>query len=184
MNPEPPLHPALCRHHDLNPNASKRAAAAADSVVRLQQLAPVFRVRRAAIGALAAAQVVWLSLPRRTMAAMVELLLRREPLLPVRCYDVSGKESSPWMSRWLAGVGSGSGAICYHYHEDRMPTHGYEPFPGRSPDRRSSHWHRNEAGRVTSVSEPSPSRRLSSSLLSRWLKLRLSLAATCPLNIH
>ena len=84
------------------------------------------------------------SSPRRTMAAMVELLLRRAPAASGEVYDVlrgrkivgrimlsNGSAASQWV--WT---------ISFHYHEDRTPTHGYEPTRDAAMKAFFRSWHR------------------------------------------
>ena len=84
------------------------------------------------------------SSPRRTMAAMVELLLRRAPAASGEVYDVlrgrkivgrimlsNGSAASQWV--WI---------ISYHYHEDRTPTHGYELSRDAAMKAFFRSWHR------------------------------------------
>ena len=78
------------------------------------------------------------------MAAMVDLLLRRAPAASGEVYDVlrgrkivgrimlsNGSAASQWV--WT---------ISYHHHEDRTPTHGYEPSRDAAMKAFSSSWHR------------------------------------------
>ena len=84
------------------------------------------------------------SSPRRTMAAMVDLLLRRAPAAFGEVDDVlrgrkivgrimlsNGSAASQWV--WT---------MSYHYHEDRTPTHGYEPTRDAAMKAFSLSWHR------------------------------------------
>jgi len=78
------------------------------------------------------------------MAAMVDLLLRRAPAASGEVYDVlrgrkivgrimlsNGSATSQWV--WT---------ISYHYHEDRTPTHGYEPTRDAAMKAFFRSWHR------------------------------------------
>ena len=78
------------------------------------------------------------------MAAMADLLLRRAPAASGEVYDVlrgrkivgrimlsNGSATSQWV--WT---------ISYHYHEDRTPTHGYEPSRDAAMKAFSRSWHR------------------------------------------
>jgi hypothetical protein len=80
----------------------------------------------------------------RTMAAMADLLLRRAPAAPGEVYDVlrgrrivgrimlsNGSAASQWV--WT---------MSYHYHEDRTPTHGYEPTRDAAMKAFAKSWHR------------------------------------------
>ena len=84
------------------------------------------------------------SSPRRTMAAMVDLLLRRAPAAFGEVDDVlrgrkivgrimlsNGSAASQWV--WT---------MSYHYHEDRTQTHGYEPTRDAAMKAFSLSWHR------------------------------------------
>ena len=110
-------------------------------------LAPVFRVRRAAIfcALRCGPRSSWL---RRHRAAQwrlwLSLLLRRAPAASGEVYDVlrgrkivgrimlsNGSAASQWV--WT---------ISYHYHEDRTPTHGYEPTRDAAMKAFFRSWHR------------------------------------------
>jgi hypothetical protein len=78
------------------------------------------------------------------MAAMVDLLLRRAPAAFGEVDDVlrgrkivgrimlsNGSAASQWV--WT---------MSYHYHEDRTPTHGYEPTRDAAMKAFSLSWHR------------------------------------------
>lgn len=109
-------------------------------------LAPVFRVGGRPFFAPFAAAPGRLGsvVTRRTMAAMVDLLLRRAPAASGEVYDVlrgrkivgrimlsNGSAASQWV--WT---------ISYHYHEDRTPTHGYEPSRDAAMKAFFRSWHR------------------------------------------
>lgn len=109
-------------------------------------LAPVFSRLESAIflrPSLRPQVVLASSSPRRTMAAMVDLLLRRARAAS-GVYDVlrgrkivgrimlsNGSAASQWV--WT---------ISYHYHEDRKPTHGYEPTRDAAMKAFFRSWHR------------------------------------------
>lgn len=84
------------------------------------------------------------SSPRRTMAAMVDLLLRRAPAASGEVYDVlRGRTIVGWI---MLSIGSAASqwvwTISYHYHEDRTPTHGNEPTRDVAMKAFFRSWHR------------------------------------------
>ena len=84
------------------------------------------------------------SSPRRTMAAMVDLLLRRAPAASAEVYDVLGGRKI--VGRIMLSNGSAASqwvwTISYHYHEDLTPTHGYEPSRDAAMKAFFRSWHR------------------------------------------
>ena len=81
---------------------------------------------------------------RRTMAAMVDLLLRRAPAASGEVYDVlRGRTIVGWI---MLSIGSAASqwvwTISYHHHEDRTPTHGYEPTRDAAMKAFFRSWHR------------------------------------------
>ena len=109
-------------------------------------LAPVFRVRRAPFFAPFAAALRRLGsvVTAPHNGAMADLLLRRAPAASGEVYDVlrgrkivgrimlsNGSAASQWV--WT---------ISYHYHEDRTPTHGYEPTRDAAMKAFFRSWHR------------------------------------------
>lgn len=71
----------------------------------------------------------WRRRHRAAQWAMADLLLRRAPAASSEVYDVlRGRKS---VGRIMLSNGSAASqwawTISYHYHEDRTPTHGYEP---------------------------------------------------------
>jgi hypothetical protein len=116
----------------------------------------------------------------------LDLLLRRAPAASGEVYDVlrgrtivgrimlsNGSAASQWV--WT---------ISYHYHEDRTPTHGYEPSRDAAMKAFFRSWHREWSGRVTSVSRALAVGRSSSSLLTPMAVLRHSSLPTADILIE
>ena len=78
------------------------------------------------------------------MAAMADLLLRRAPAASGEAYDV--RRGTRIVGRIMLSNGSAASqwvwTISYHYHEDRTPTHGYEPSRDAAMKAFFRSWHR------------------------------------------
>ena len=75
---------------------------------------------------------------------MPDLLLKRAAASPGEVYDVICEERI--VGRIMLSNGSAASqwvwTMSYHYHEDRTPTHGYEPTRDAAMKAFAKSWHR------------------------------------------